>query len=76
MVNTLAMDVGHLSTGQLGQLLDAADADDLFQVITHPQRDGRPPVPIARDAPIIGILEPIAKALVLDVVRHPVRLVV
>lgn len=43
----------------------------LFIVLARPQRDGCAPVPIARDVPVARVREPVAKAVVTDILWNP-----
>mmetsp|Transcript_50895 Transcript_50895/g.114448 ORF Transcript_50895/g.114448 Transcript_50895/m.114448 type:complete len:741 (+) Transcript_50895:1036-3258(+) len=76
VVDEMPVDVGDLPSGVSLKLGHAADANDLLKVRGHPQRDGRAPVPIARDTPVPRLREPVVKALLLDEGGHPVGLVV
>mmetsp|Transcript_11764 Transcript_11764/g.30959 ORF Transcript_11764/g.30959 Transcript_11764/m.30959 type:complete len:724 (-) Transcript_11764:1012-3183(-) len=76
VVDRLAVQVGDLLTRKLLELFDGPNHLELLAVIRDPHRDGGAPEAVARDGPIARILEPIAEALLLDEVGHPVRLVV
>ena len=45
----------------------------LLEILADPQRDRRPPIPVPRDVPVARVREPVAEAVVADVLRHPVR---
>ena len=45
-------------------------------VVALPHRDRRAPEPVAADRPVAGVREPLAEAAVLDVLGHPVDLLV
>ena len=58
------------------ELVDRADHHHLLAVVAHPHRDGSAPEAVAGDGPIARVEEPVVEALLLDVRRHPVGLVV
>mmetsp|Transcript_5114 Transcript_5114/g.7795 ORF Transcript_5114/g.7795 Transcript_5114/m.7795 type:complete len:530 (-) Transcript_5114:157-1746(-) len=71
------MEVGDLTAaGELLELLDGADTDDLLHVIGGPDRDGVTPVSVSGEAPVSGALEPVLESLLLDEARHPGRVFV
>ena len=68
------VEVGERQAGQLAELGERADADQLGRVgVVAPHRQRRAPVPIARERPVDVVLEPVAVAAVLDRGREPVR---
>ena len=63
-----------LLAGQLFQLCDGADADHVVLVLdVDPHRNARSPEAVAADVPVLGIGQPVGKALFADIVRHPVH---
>jgi len=60
----MAMDIDNrLAIGVLVELCSTADAHNLLHVIGHPERDWSSPVPVARDAPIASLAQPVVEAL-------------
>ena len=76
MVDVLAMEVSHLGSGEFLKLLHGSDADDLFAVLGDPERDGVSPEAVSGEAPVLGVLEPVVKLLLLDDLGDPVGLVI
>ena len=56
---------------KLLELSDTTDADDLFAIVADPDGDRVAPVPVAREAPIACIFEPVMEALLLDETGDP-----
>jgi hypothetical protein len=63
-------------TTELLQLLNRADADNLFSIIRNPKGNGISPEPIPGEAPILSILKPAVEAPLLNLFRHPISLAV
>ena len=45
-------------------------------IVGHPHGDGRTPVPVAADVPVLGPFEPLTELAVPDVLRRPLDLLV
>ncbi len=65
-----------VTPGQLGKLGDRANRNLVVAALALPDRQRRAPVALATQRPIDVVLQPVAKAPVLDVPRHPVDLLV
>ena len=70
------MQIVDADAGQLGELIDAADTNNLGHVLGGPDGDGSAPEAVARDGPIARVDEPVVETSLLDLVGDPVGLVV
>mmetsp|Transcript_33801 Transcript_33801/g.54241 ORF Transcript_33801/g.54241 Transcript_33801/m.54241 type:complete len:468 (-) Transcript_33801:316-1719(-) len=73
VVDEMAMDVRDFCARSLLQLSNGSNHTHLLTVLRGPHGDGSAPVPTAADGPIVCVLQPVVKALLLDVGGHPVR---
>ena len=58
-------------TGQLFELLNGTNADDLLHVVAGPEWDGGAPVSVSRDVPVTSVGDPLAKSSLANMSRHP-----
>ena len=72
LVNKVLVQVVELHAGELLQFFDAAHGNHVA-VVREPHRNRRTPETVTGKVPVAGAFEPLAKASVLDVVRHPVH---
>ena len=70
-VGAMQLDVRVDVFAQLDQLLTGAD-DVLVAALADPHRQGRAPVALAGERPVDDVVQEVAEAAVLDVLRHPV----
>ncbi len=78
LVHGLSMQVGDFSlpAGQVLELLDGTHADDLLHVVGDPDGDGVAPEPVAGEAPVLGIGQPVMETALLDVSGNPLGLLI
>lgn len=68
------MQIIHFDAGKLFELLAGRNTDDVVFVIdVHPQRNARTPKAVAADVPILGVGQPVGKALFAHIIRRPVH---
>lgn len=53
------------------KFFNTADADNLLTIVTDPDGNRVAPVPVAREAPIASILEPVVETPLLDEAGDP-----
>ena len=72
LVDEVLVQVGDLLAGECLQLGDGADADHVGGVLlADPDGDAGAPEAVAGDVPVLGVGQPVAEALVADVLGHP-----
>ena len=75
-VHMLAMQVVDAHAGHLLEFVTRTDAPGIARDIIDPDRQRRAPDAVPGDGPVDGVLDPVAEAAVLDVLRHPPHFVV
>ena len=73
VIDAMRVQVGHLLTGELLQLLHRRHAVRLSAVVADPQRNRRAPEPRAADAPVARFLEPVLEPFLANEAGHPVN---
>ena len=78
VVDRRAMQIGDLDAEVALEVVDRAVRIDsrVRRIVALPDRDRRPPEPVATDGPVSGVLEPLSEAAVLDVLGNPGDLLV
>jgi len=74
LVDVVLVQVGDGLAGELLQFGDGADADHVLAIFGDPDGNAGPPEPVARDVPVLGVLEPVAEALLADGGGHPMHI--
>jgi hypothetical protein len=71
-IDTLSVEISDVgSARKLLELLDRADADNLFKIRADPERDWGTPVSISRDVPVTCVLQPLTESTVTDALWYP-----
>ena len=74
-VGAVRVEVGEIATGQLGQLLQGSDADQVVGIlVVAPDGQRRAPVTVAGQTPVDVVVEPVAVAAPFDRLGIPVRI--
>jgi hypothetical protein len=57
----IPMQVIRSGAGELVQLLDGANSDDLLHVVADPEGDRRAPESVPTDGPVLGVSQPVVE---------------
>ena len=76
VVNKVFVQIRGVNSAQFFELRPASHTDGFAAVRAFPDGQGVPPVAAPADGPVPGALQPLPEASALDVLRHPVDLVV
>ncbi len=73
-VQHMLVQIGNTLAGQGFKLFDRSDADRILRInFIDPDWNAGTPEPVAADVPILGLGQPIGKAFLTDVPRHPMH---
>ena len=71
-IRTVQIQLAHILAGAFGQFRQRPNNLDLPATFAHPDRDRRAPIAFAADRPVNVVFQPVAKAPVFDMFRHPI----